>query len=59
MDKGHIVGLVILDLQKAFDTVNHTILIMKLRAIGLTESSIRWFSSYLSDRCQLVELGGI
>ena len=32
---------------------------MELRAIGLTESSIRWFSFYLSDRCQLVELGDI
>ena len=56
MDKGHFVGMVLLDLQKAFDTVNHSILLMKLRALGLTESSIRWFSSYLSDRRQLVEI---
>ena len=51
--------MVLLDLQKAFDTVNHSILLMKLKAIGLSESSVRWFSSYLSDRSQLVGLSGI
>lgn len=58
MDKGHLVGMILLDLQKAFDTVNHSILLMKLKAMGLTQSSLMWFSSYLSDRHQLVELSG-
>lgn len=58
MDKGHLVGMVLLDLQKAFDTVNHTILLMKLQAMGLKDSSINWFSSYLSDRKQVVEISG-
>ena len=58
MDKGQLVGMVLLDLQKAFDTVNHPILLMKLKAIGLSESSIRWFTSYLSDRRQTVDLSG-
>lgn len=58
MDKGNMVGMVLLDLQKAFDTVDHGILLMKLRAIGLAESSVSWFSSYLSDRHQLVDVSG-
>ena len=51
--------MVLLDLQKAFDTVNHSILLMKLKAIGISKSSVRWFSSYLSDRSQLVDFSGI
>ena len=52
------VGMVLLDLQKAFDTVNHSILIMKLEAIGLHSDAVRWFTSYLSDRHQVVDVLG-
>ena len=58
MDKGNLVGMILLDLKKTFDTVNHSIFLMKLKAIGLSESPVRWFSSYLSDRRQLVDLSG-
>jgi len=34
MDKGHYVGMILLDSHNAFDTVNHIILLMKLRAIS-------------------------
>ena len=54
---GNYVGMVLIDLQKAFDTVDHDILIAKLRAIGV--GSIDWFSSYLSDRSQCVEVNGV
>ncbi len=49
--------MVMLDLQKAFDTVNHSILLEKLKAMGL--ESVEWFRSYLSDRTQVVNIGKI
>ncbi|KAK2171267.1 hypothetical protein NP493_1083g00012 [Ridgeia piscesae] len=55
-DKGNYVGMVLLDLQKAFDTVNHKIMLQKLEAIGLHESAIAWFNSYLYGRQQSVEI---
>ena len=45
--------MVSLDLQKAFDTVDHSILLTKLEALGISEDVVRWFRSYLSDRQQL------
>ena len=56
MGKGNMVGMVLIDLQKAFDTVDHAILLDKLRAIGVSSTS--WFQSYLSDRRQCVEVNG-
>lgn len=58
MDKGNVVGMVLLDLQKAFDTVVHSILLTKLEALGLSNDAVRWFRSYLSDRQQLVDVSG-
>ena len=58
-DKGHYTGMVLLDLQKAFDTVNHGILLNKLKAIGLNQNSILWFDSYLTGRKQVTDINGI
>ena len=58
MDKGHFIGMVLLDLQKAFDTVDHSILHMKLEALGLGQDILCWFRSYLSQRQQLVDVSG-
>ena len=58
MDKGHFIGMVLLDLQKAFDTVDHSILLMKLEGLGLGQDILRWFTSYLSERKQLVDVSG-
>ena len=49
---GNYVGMVLLDLQKAFDTVDHDILCKKLEAMGLDFTD--WFKSYLTDRKQIV-----
>ena len=58
MDKCYLVGMVLLDLQKAFETVDHVILLVKMEALCFSQDVIRWFRSYLSDRPQLVDLSG-
>lgn len=55
-DKGNITALVMLDMTKAFDCVNHDILISKLVRYGFDDSIVSWFSSYLSLRRQYVRL---
>ena len=58
MDKGNYVGMILLDLQTAFDTVNHDILLGKMKAMDCSNSAVNWFRSYLSDRKQLTDLSG-
>ena len=48
-DEGLLTGMVLVDLQKAFDTINHEVLLQKLKAIRFSESSIQWLRSYLCD----------
>ena len=57
MSAGNYTGLVLLDLQKAFDTVDHVILCKKLQAMGIT--SVDWFKSYLSCRTQIVNVNQV
>ena len=58
IDKGNYVGAVFVDLSKAFDMVNHTLLIDKLSSLGITGIENRWFQSYLNNRTQCVSLNG-
>ena len=58
IDNGECIGLVMLDLRKAFDTVNHNLLIKKLPMYGLNVHVVNWFKSYLTDRSHITCVNG-
>ena len=48
---------IFLDLSKAFDTLNHEILLSKLEACGITGTAHQWISNYFRNRIQFVQIG--
>ena len=58
LDGGNIGCGVFVDLQKAFDTVDHQILLAKLNHYGIRGVTNDWFKSYLSNRNQYVSING-
>ena len=58
LDDGRVVSMVFLDASKAFDRVWHRGLLFKLKQLGICQSLLSWFHSYLSDRSQRVVLEG-
>ena len=58
IDNGKIPFTVLLDLSKAFDTLDHQILLNKLKHYGIQGIYLKWFSSYLSNRVQFVSYKG-
>ena len=49
-DSGLLTGMILIDLQKAFDTIDHGVLLEKMVHLRFTNHTISWFRSYLTDR---------
>ena len=56
LDNDGVSGMVLVDYRKAFDMIDHTLLLKKLEMRGISRDSLQWFTSYLKDRRQLVKL---
>ena len=59
IDSGKFGCGIFIDLKKAFDTVNHQILLQKLEHYGIRGTILKWFESYLTDRKQYVFYNGV
>ena len=57
-EDGNLTGMILIDLQKAFDTIDHEILLLKMNYLGFDKSTINWFRSYLADRTFIVNVNG-
>ena len=59
IDKGGLNGVIFFDLKKAFDTIDHDILLVKLSMYGVLENELKWFTSFLSVKKQFCYVNGI
>ena len=58
IDEENLTGTVFLDLSKAFDMIDHSLLKIKLTALGVRGRALAWFDNYLSGRTQSVSVNG-
>ena len=58
LDKGEQTDIIYLDFSKAFDSVNHELLIHKCNTLGIRGSLLNWIKAYLRGRCQRVIIEG-
>lgn len=58
IDSGGQIDVVYTDFEKAFDRVDHVILLKKLHLLGIHGDLLRWIKSYLHNRSQAVVIGG-
>ena len=59
LQEGRQTDILIMDVAKAFDKVNHNLLIHKLRYYGIDGKTTRWIQNWLEDRQQTVVLDGV
>ena len=57
LNKGNKIGVIIMDLSKAFNTLNHDLLVAKLETYGLELNAASFIKSYLVNRYQLCKIG--
>ena len=56
IDNAMLTGMILIDLQKAFDTIDHEIFFSKMVHLGFSEATISWYKSYLTRRTFLVNV---
>ena len=54
---GLLTGIVLIDLSKAFDTIDNGILLDKMNCLGFSNSMVAWFNQYLTNRSFIVNVG--
>lgn len=57
LDENKYIGAILMDLSKAFDCLPHDLLLLKMKAYGLTDDAVQRIGSYLSNRQQCVKIG--
>ena len=55
-DEGLLTGMILIDLQKAFDTIDHEILFENLKVLGFSRGCITWFQPYLSEKIFFISI---
>ena len=58
LDNGEKVGAIFMDLSKAFDTINHSLLLAKLKANGFSNQALSLLQSYICNRFQRSVING-
>ena len=59
MDSKDLTVIVLLDLSKAFDSIDHRKVLTKLKALGLSRGALEWFKSCLTGRMQQMKIGSV
>ena len=58
LDKGEKIGVILMDLSRAFDTINHSLLLAKLDVYGFSRTSLKLMQNYLCNRQQRISING-
>ena len=59
LEHGENVEIIYLDFAKAYDKLDHQILLMKLEKIGIKGNNLKWIKSWLTNRKQSVKINGV